>query len=135
MGTIALSYPPPPVIDDSSLKNAAESFTVALTLTLGGTKKCNSTTGCMYVVNAFVFVFMVRCLLLKIKVRLLTDLIANVFRLLMSSDVSSVEPRYLHFFQSPLFLFILYSSVFDSFIAMSHFVSNFGVSSLNLCNQ
>ena len=87
------------------------------------------------VVNAFVFVFMVRCLLLKIKVRLLTDLIANVFRLLMSSDVSSVEPRYLHFFQSPLFLFILYSSVFDSFIAMSRFVSNFGVSSLNLCNQ
>ena len=30
--------PPPIVIDDSSLKNAAESFTVALTLTLGGTK-------------------------------------------------------------------------------------------------
>ena len=27
---------PPIVIDDSSLKNAAESFTVALTLTLGG---------------------------------------------------------------------------------------------------
>ena len=37
-GAIALSYPPPPpiVIDDSSWKNAAESFTVALTLTLGG---------------------------------------------------------------------------------------------------
>ena len=36
-GAIALSYPPPPiVIDDSSLKNAAESFTVALTLTPGG---------------------------------------------------------------------------------------------------
>ena len=34
---IALLYPPPPiVIDDSSLKNAAESFTIALTLTLGG---------------------------------------------------------------------------------------------------
>ena len=33
--------PPPPdpiLIDDSSWKNAAESFTVALTLTLGGTK-------------------------------------------------------------------------------------------------
>ena len=29
---------PPIVIDDSSWKNAAESFTVALTLTLGGTK-------------------------------------------------------------------------------------------------
>ena len=28
--------PPPIVIDDSSWKNAAESFTVALTLTLGG---------------------------------------------------------------------------------------------------
>ena len=38
-GAIALSYPPPPiVIDDSSLKIAAESFTVALTLTLGGYK-------------------------------------------------------------------------------------------------
>ena len=37
VGAIALSYPPPPiVIDDSSWKNAAESFTVALTLTLGG---------------------------------------------------------------------------------------------------
>ena len=36
-GAIALSYPPPPiVIDDSPWKNAAESFTVALTLTLGG---------------------------------------------------------------------------------------------------
>ena len=36
---IALSYPPPPppiVFDNSSWKNAAESFTVALTLTLGG---------------------------------------------------------------------------------------------------
>ena len=45
-GAIALSYPPI-VIDDSSWKNAAESFTVALTLTLGaggggGYKKCNS---------------------------------------------------------------------------------------------
>ena len=37
VGTIALLYPPSPiVIDDSSWKNAAESFTVALTLTLGG---------------------------------------------------------------------------------------------------
>ena len=36
IGAIALSYPPPIVIDDSSWKNAAESFTVALTLTLGG---------------------------------------------------------------------------------------------------
>ena len=36
MGAIALSYPPPIVIDDSSWKNAAESFAVALTLTLGG---------------------------------------------------------------------------------------------------
>ena len=38
LGAIALSYPPPfpIVIDDSSWKNAAESFTVALTLTLGG---------------------------------------------------------------------------------------------------
>ena len=35
IGTIALSYPPI-VIDDSSWKNAAESFAVALTLTLGG---------------------------------------------------------------------------------------------------
>ena len=37
LGVIALSYNPPPpnVIDDSSWKNAAESFTVALTLTLG----------------------------------------------------------------------------------------------------
>ena len=35
VGAIALSYPPI-VIDDSSWKNAAESFTVALTLTLGG---------------------------------------------------------------------------------------------------
>ena len=34
IGTIALSYPPI-VIDDSSWKSAAESFTVALTLTLG----------------------------------------------------------------------------------------------------
>ena len=34
-GAIALSYPPI-VIDDSSWKNVAESFTVALTLTLGG---------------------------------------------------------------------------------------------------
>ena len=31
--------PPPIVIDDSSWKNAAESFTVALTLTLGGGTK------------------------------------------------------------------------------------------------
>ena len=38
IGAIALSYPPPIVIDDSSWKNAAESFTVALTLTLGGYK-------------------------------------------------------------------------------------------------
>ena len=30
--------PPPIVIDDSSWKNAAESFTVALTLTIGGYK-------------------------------------------------------------------------------------------------
>ena len=43
-GAIALLYPPPSpapysiVIDDSSWKNAAESFAVALTLTLGGTK-------------------------------------------------------------------------------------------------
>ena len=29
---------PPIVIDDSSLKNTAESFTIALTLTLGGYK-------------------------------------------------------------------------------------------------
>ena len=36
-GTIALSYSPI-IIDDSSWKNAAESFAVALTLTLGGTK-------------------------------------------------------------------------------------------------
>ena len=35
IGAIALSYPPI-VIDDSSWKNAAESFTVALTLTLRG---------------------------------------------------------------------------------------------------
>ena len=40
IGAIALTYPPPPapppnVIDDLSWKNAAESFTVALTLTLG----------------------------------------------------------------------------------------------------
>ena len=34
-GAIALLYPPI-VIDDSSWKNAAESFTVALTLTVGG---------------------------------------------------------------------------------------------------
>ena len=34
--------PPPIVIDDSSWKNAAESFTVALTLTLGGVRKCNT---------------------------------------------------------------------------------------------
>ena len=40
-GAIALSYPPI-VIDDSSWKNAAESFTVALTLTLRGVRKCNS---------------------------------------------------------------------------------------------
>ena len=42
-GAIALLYPPI-VIDDSSLKNAAESFTVALTLTLGGVRKCNRAT-------------------------------------------------------------------------------------------
>ena len=37
LGVIALLTPPPPfVIDDSSWKNAAESFTIALTLTLGG---------------------------------------------------------------------------------------------------
>ena len=36
-GAIALLYPPPPIIiDDSSWKNAAESFAIALTLTLGG---------------------------------------------------------------------------------------------------
>ena len=35
MGAIALLYPPI-VIDDSSWKNTAENFTVALTLTLGG---------------------------------------------------------------------------------------------------
>ena len=34
-GAIALSYPPI-IIDDSSWKNMAESFAVALTLTLGG---------------------------------------------------------------------------------------------------
>ena len=38
-GAIALLYPPPPIIiDDSSWKNAAESFAIALTLTLGGMK-------------------------------------------------------------------------------------------------
>ena len=37
--TVLLHFRTPPiVIDDSSWKNAAESFTVALTLTLGGTK-------------------------------------------------------------------------------------------------
>ena len=35
MGVIAILYPPI-VIDDSSWKNMAENFTVALTLTLGG---------------------------------------------------------------------------------------------------
>ena len=39
--------PPPPftpsVIDDSSWKNMAESFTIVLILTLGGGRKCNST--------------------------------------------------------------------------------------------
>ena len=38
-GRYCTFVPPPPfpiVIDDSSWKNAAESFTVALTLTLGG---------------------------------------------------------------------------------------------------
>ena len=34
-GAIALSCVPPFVINDSSWKNVAESFTVALTLTLG----------------------------------------------------------------------------------------------------
>ena len=43
IGAIALLYPPI-VIDDSSWKNTAESFTIALTLTLGGgVRKCNST--------------------------------------------------------------------------------------------
>ena len=38
------TFVPPIVIDDSSWKNAAESFTVVLTLTLGGgVRKCNST--------------------------------------------------------------------------------------------
>ena len=39
LGILALLHfrtPPPIVIDDSSSKNAAESFAVALTLTLGG---------------------------------------------------------------------------------------------------
>ena len=37
MALLHFRTPPPPiVIDDSSWKNAAESFTVALTLTLGG---------------------------------------------------------------------------------------------------
>ena len=40
-GAIALSYAPF-VIDDSSWKSATESVTVALTLTLGGVRKCNS---------------------------------------------------------------------------------------------
>ena len=35
-GAIALLYPPPIIIDDSSWKSAAESFAIALTLTLGG---------------------------------------------------------------------------------------------------
>ena len=37
-GAIALSSPPPPpsIVIDDSLKNAAESFTVALALTLEG---------------------------------------------------------------------------------------------------
>ena len=40
IGTIALLYPPI-AFDDSSWKNKAESFTVALTLTLGGgVQKC-----------------------------------------------------------------------------------------------
>ena len=47
LGSLALLHfrppPPPIVIDDSSWKNAAESFTIALTLTLGGVRKCNST--------------------------------------------------------------------------------------------
>ena len=34
--SIYCTFVPPIVIDDSSLKNAAEIFTVALTLTLGG---------------------------------------------------------------------------------------------------
>ena len=43
-GTIALSYPPPPIIDDSSWKSAAETFTVALRggEGEGGVRKCNS---------------------------------------------------------------------------------------------
>ena len=41
--TLLFRTPPPLfVIDDSSWKNAAESLTVALTLTLGGVRKCNS---------------------------------------------------------------------------------------------
>ena len=47
ISAIALSYPHPSpapiVIDDSSWKNAAESFTIPLTLTIGGVRKCNST--------------------------------------------------------------------------------------------
>ena len=35
---VAIWHPLPIVIDDSSWKNAAERFTVALTLTLEGTK-------------------------------------------------------------------------------------------------
>ena len=39
-----LLHSPPIVIDDSSLKNAAERFTVALTLTLGGYKSAIALT-------------------------------------------------------------------------------------------
>ena len=38
IGCYCTFVPPPIVVDDSSLKNVAESFVVALTLTLGGYK-------------------------------------------------------------------------------------------------
>ena len=61
IGAIALSYPPPPiVIDDSLWKNGwktAESFTVALTLTLGGYKSAIAPSypayPCQYKIQVF----------------------------------------------------------------------------------
>ena len=50
---------PPIVIDDSSWKNAAESFTVALTLTLGGYESAIAPNigGWKKIINAFIECF------------------------------------------------------------------------------
>ena len=68
-GAIALSYPPPPppppiLIDDSSWKNAAESFTIALILSLGGYKSAIAPVKLHWLIKEQVF-YLIQLLFMK----------------------------------------------------------------------